>query len=79
MLDELAGFLSLVSAFKQDGAKIVPPADAQDMQNGAKRIPGEVTDARRAGETCTFHSIGHMSQWYWEMPDGSHVMHGVYD
>lgn len=41
-------FLALMGGLTGDH-QVFPPADAEDLMNGAKRIPGEVTDARRAG------------------------------
>lgn len=76
MSNDLTAFLSLVSALDGQGAHIVPPADAEDMRNGAARIPGEVTDARRLGQTVKFVQTGAREDWYWEMPDGAKIRHG---
>ena len=68
--DSFASFAQLVSGMSPS---IFPPDDAQDIKNGATYIPGEVTVARRAGKKVDFVQEGDASQWYWRMPDGSHV------
>lgn len=70
--DDAGAFGMLVAALcPKDGARLFPPADADDLLNGAKIIPMEVTQARRAGQTVRF--VWELGQCHWEMPDGSIV------
>ncbi len=76
-MDDLAGFLSLVSAM---GGKsmLVPPADAEDARLGATSIPAEVTMARREGKKAIFNQNSHdRASWYWQI-EGSNerILHG---
>lgn len=54
-----------------------PRSDAEDFSRGVKFVPGEVTVARRAGETVEFHTPCQSSTccWYWQMPDGTRIYH----
>lgn len=52
-----------------------PRSDAEDMSKGARFIPGEVTDARRAGQKVEFVTECGPNCWYWKMPDGSRRYH----
>lgn len=74
--DDFAAFLTLISSLGNQGAHIVPPADAEDTQYGATHIPSEVTDARRAGKMVHFVREGSKENWYWEMPEGNKIYHG---
>lgn len=69
--DALFGMLVGSTPF---GRVLFPPADAEDLANGARFIPGDVTDARRKGQTVTFIQEGD-TDWYWIMPDGSRISH----
>lgn len=72
--NDLAAFLGMVNSLKDGkGKTLVPDADLADVENGATEIPGEVTDARRRGETVTFVQNRPREQWHWQMPDGSRV------
>jgi len=70
----LDGFMMLVSALT--GGTIVPEADAIDFRNGAKHIPDQITDARRAGQIVPFTQEGQQSEWFWTLPGGEKVYHG---
>lgn len=74
----LAAFGALVNAMGGGGDRgnMFPQSDADDLANGARWIPGEVTLARRAGQKVTFNQEGDQKDWYWELPDGKHVSHG---
>lgn len=52
-----------------------PQSDADDLQNGAMFIPGEVTMARRRGEKVTFVTACNPNCWYWEFKDGTRTYH----
>ena len=60
---DIAAFMTIASALDPQG---VPPADAQDFQDGAQFIPGEVTLARRAGHQVRFDRFAHE----WTFQDG---------
>ncbi len=61
-----ATFFSLISARSPDR---VPEDDARDFRNGATRIPGKVTDARRRGETVAYDP----ARRTWRLPSGATV------
>jgi len=47
-----------------------PDADGDDLQHGARFIPGEVTLARREDQPVEFvQKCGYPSCWYWEFKD----------
>lgn len=76
--DDGTGFLLLISELGKQGGDpnigaLVPGTDVEDMIRGARYVPGEVTEARRRGETVEFITGG--SQWHWVMPDGSLIPH----
>ena len=48
-----------------------PRSDAEDLRNGARYIPGEVTFARRRGEHVRFVQDGDPDTWHWVLEDGS--------
>jgi len=75
--DGMAAFGLLVNAMSGGGDHnaAFPRSDAEDMSCGARFIPGEVTLARRAGQTVRFISSCASCCWYWEMPDGSRIYH----
>ena len=52
-----------------------PRSDAEDLSRGARFIPGEVTDARRAGQHVYFETECGPNCWYWKMPDGTRIFH----
>lgn len=55
-----------------DRGEAFPRSDAEDLSRGLRFIPGEVTVARRAGDTVFFQqSCMHPCCWYWQFPDGS--------
>lgn len=67
----MAAFGMMVNAMGGGGdfGQMFPASDAQDFADGARYIPGEVTLARRRGETVTFDRMAHQ----WTMPDGSKI------
>lgn len=76
----LAAFAALANALggeqgKDQGA-LMPQSDVDDFQKGVRWIPGEVTLARRRGEHVNFVQNGNKADWYWLMPDGTHIKHG---
>lgn len=76
---EMGAFGALVSALGGGGntGNLFPQSDSDDFLNGARFIPGEVTLARRRGEKVQFmQPTAYQSDWYWEMPDGTHIQHG---
>lgn len=76
----MAAFAALANALGgeqgRDRGAMMPQSDVDDFQSGARWIPGEVTLARRRGEKVTFVQQGEQSDWYWQLPDGTHVSHG---
>ncbi len=52
-----------------------PQSDADDLQYGARFIPGEVTMARRRGEKVTFVTECGPNCWYWKFKDGTRKYH----
>lgn len=58
-----------------DRGNIFPQSDADEMRNGARFIPGQVTEARRRGETVTFTQECGKCCWFWELPDGTRIYH----
>lgn len=74
--DSFAGFLTMISKLGLGGAHIVPPADAEDIRNGAVRIPDIVTDLRRLGHTVPFVQQGSRQNWYWVLPSNEIIYHG---
>lgn len=72
-------FGMLISALGGGGDKgnMFPQSDADDMGKGARFIPGEVTDARRRGETVEFNTDCETSPccWFWRMPNGDRIFH----
>lgn len=83
--DEVGCFGDMVNALFGGKSKthghhrpLFPKDDALDLQNGAYRIPYEVTDARRAGKTVTFVQVGTDPQhWYWNIQGRTPVMHPI--
>lgn len=77
--DELAGFGMLIGALFGGGSDVgspFPRSDAEDFKRGARFVPGEVTLARRHGETVRFITTCASSNcWYWQMADGSRIYH----
>jgi hypothetical protein len=71
--------LAVSSALSEGGGdtgNLFPKSDADDLRKGAQFIPGEVTDARRAGQKVRFdQSSSCPDSWYWEMPDGKKYLH----
>jgi hypothetical protein len=70
MMDsQLFALLSAASLMGGGGnaGALVPIDDVTDLANGARYIPGDVTDARRAGKRVVFHP----ERQVWTMPDGS--------
>lgn len=65
---QFATIASLMSGNKDQGA-LFPASDAQDVRDGATHIPGEVTDARRRGETVIYNR----ADKEWTLPDGTVV------
>ena len=49
-----------------DYGQCFPASDADDLGNGARYIPGEVTMARRRGEKVSFDPVKHQ----WTFDDG---------
>jgi len=77
-LNELSAFGFIANALGGGGDRnqSFPQSDAEDLSRGARFIPGEVTMARRRGESVHFHVNCHNKCcWYWEMPNGSKVYH----
>jgi hypothetical protein len=75
--EDLAAFGERVHNSVRQGAHLFPLGDSEDFASGATHIPGEVTDARRGGQTVTFHHEGaDSSKWYWQLPDGTKINHG---
>lgn len=70
----LGDFLLMVSALSK--GTVVPEEDAIDIRNGAKQIPDQVTNARRAGQIVPFTQEGQRSEWYWTLPGNVKVYHG---
>ncbi len=53
-----------------------PRSDAQDIANGARFIPGDVTLERREGKRVLFvRDCGSPNCWYWEFSDGTRRYH----
>ena len=71
---EFLAFASMASILSGGGNRgaIHPVDDATDISKGARYIPGEVTDARRAGQRVIFHEDLHQ----WQMPDGKMIPEG---
>lgn len=65
-MDDIAGFLSLVSALRVNG-NLVPQEDAEDLRRGATSIPSAVTSARREGKVVTFVQTGGRANWHWRI------------
>lgn len=74
----LAAFGEMINAFGGGGdtGNLFPKSDVEDLANGAKWIPGEVTLARRAGQKVTFNQEGSKENWYWELENGKQIKHG---
>lgn len=70
-------FGALVNALSGGGDRgnIFPQSDSDELRQGARFIPGGVTDARRRGETVTFTQNCGPCCWYWEFPDGTRTYH----
>lgn len=59
-----------------DAGQIFPASDADDMSRGARFIPGEVTDERRAGRTVRFvRDCTSACCWYWQLENGDRIYH----
>ena len=74
----ITGFGALISAMGGggDAGNPFPQSDADDFQKGARFIPGEVTLARRAGESIQFvQSCPGQCCWHWELPNGNRIYH----
>ena len=67
----LGTFGLLANALSGGGnaGNVFPKADADDLMDGARYIPGEVTIARQKGLTVKFDRYNHR----WQMPDGTFV------
>ncbi len=86
MDDFFAAFAQLASAVGQRNGgdpnigAVMPRDDADDLARGARVIPDEVTEARRQGLRCTFVQPNRADQstWFWHMPNGSNLKHGVW-
>lgn len=74
---DMAAFGMMVNASEGGGdmGRFFPQSDAADFANGARYIPGEVTMARRRGQTVQFDRVAHQ----WTMPDGSKIPKGGSD
>lgn len=75
--DKLMAFAAmgaLLSGGSNAGA-IFPADDASDFANGARYIPGEVTDARRLGQRVVFDAEAHQ----WRLPNGEWTPRGGSD
>ena len=80
----IGAFGTLINALGGGGDRgnSFPASDADEMMNGARFIPGEVTLARRRGEQVQFVQNCGMCCWYWEMSDGTRIYHwerGTYE
>jgi hypothetical protein len=76
--DDVAAFGLLANTMFDGGSDrgaTFPRSDAEDMSRGARFIPGQVTLARRKGQTVDFVSDCGLCCWYWQMPDGSRIYH----
>lgn len=73
----LAGFGALISGMggRRDAGNAFPGSDADDFASGARFIPYEVTDDRRAGKKVQFVVECGSNCWYWEFEDGSRIYH----
>jgi hypothetical protein len=82
IFDDLGAFGALVNALGSnpggDAGSAFPESDSKDLRNGAKWIPDEVTDLRRAGKKVIFHqpSLVDQKTWYWNLEDGTRIEHG---
>lgn len=74
---DVSAFGRLVNAIGGGGdvGQSFPASDADDLDNGALFVPGEVTLARRRGERVIFVQQCTQVCWYWEMPDGTRHYH----
>jgi len=70
--DDMLGLLFLANALGGGNKdSIIPEDDIYDMHRGAQSIPGEVTDARRRGETVRYiNPTEGLPNGEWIMPDG---------
>ena len=75
--NKAAAFGLLINAMSggRDQGSIFPRSDAEDMSRGARFIPGEVTLARRDGQTVDFVTTCGLNCWYWLMPNGLRIYH----
>jgi hypothetical protein len=62
-----------------DKGRTFPYSDAEDLSRGLRFIPGEVTEARRAGQRVAFvdQHCHHACCWYWQFEYGDRI--GYYD
>lgn len=74
---ELGAFGALISAMGGggDAGNMFPQSDADDLRQGCRFIPGNVTVARRGGQTVRFVNSCGPCCWYWEFSDGSRIYH----
>lgn len=73
-LNAKAAFGFLINAMEGGGdrGKSFPRSDAEDMNQGLRFIPGEVTVARRRGERVEFiQQCQNECCWYWLFPNES--------
>jgi len=73
--DMMGAFGSLVNGLSGGRGGLFPASDADDFTAGARFIPGEVTVARREGQTVRFVQECSLCCWYWEFKDGSRSYH----
>ncbi|MHC4183584.1 MAG: hypothetical protein ACYSR0_09570 [Planctomycetota bacterium] len=57
-----------------DRNQAFPQSDVDDLQNGARYIPGQVTLARRRGEKVAFNP----AKCEWTLPDGIVIIHLIH-
>ena len=78
-MDDLSvfGFLAAAMGGGGDKGQSFPQSDADDLGRGARYIPGEVTVARREGQTVVFEQPddSRPETWLWRFDDGKVVQH----